>query len=288
MFNNKYTIISLKSFGDLTIAVKSLKMLFDEDAQFVKLVVGNYHYELVKALQPMRSIEFVDLKNKEVPAFYNLKKKGVMLAVLSMIEVYRALNTYRQGKERLIFDSLKIRERILAFGGDKIGLVDGPNIYANYRRTFLEIFGRTKDDYVVAGRGENILICPHASQSFRTLPADLIDQLSIKCVNNGFNPVIYMINGEEPISCRVPQVIFARRSFSDLRYNIEKVCAVISADSLGAHMSAYVSRPVFVATPCEKTNFWLPPNTYENQYWGLFSDSKKMIFNLEKFLISLK
>jgi ADP-heptose:LPS heptosyltransferase len=144
-----------------------------------------------------------------------------------------------------------------------------------------------KDDkLVVAGPGKDILICPYASQAFRNIPSNLINEISGRCLQSGFNPVVY--DDEISIPFKIPAVIRAKKSFQDLRLSMENAHAIISADSLGTHLAAFISRPVFVVSPYIKTAFWLPPSAYEKKHWGLFLKKSEMLNSLDKFFIDLK
>jgi len=284
----RHAVVCLKSFGDMTIAAIALRMLFDEDAKEFKLWIGSHHVELFKALQPSCDTEVIQLKYPGVPAFYDIKDKGVIPAIFSLFDAYKSICTHSGNVDLLIFDSLTLREKILASGRQAISLRNTNNIYKNYRETFIKMFGRVKEELVYPGIGKVILICPHGRKSFRNIPAELVDSMAEMCIAHGFDPVIYMLDGEAPISCKVPRIVEAKRSFFHLRQSIEESCAVISADSLSAHLTAYVARPVFIASPYLKTRFWLPPNTDKNQYWGLFSEHQKTLAALDRFLTDLE
>jgi hypothetical protein len=123
MCNKNYRFVSLKSFGDLVIASKHLEMLFDEDKKKVRLWVGNYHSDLISALQLKLEIEVIDLKHKEIPACYNVKNKGLKRSVLSLIELRKFFKSHYNDGDTLVFDQLNFREKYLAFGMNKISLV---------------------------------------------------------------------------------------------------------------------------------------------------------------------
>lgn len=281
-------IVNLKSFGDMTIAVRAIKMLHDEDASNLSLLLGSHHIDLYRALQPNIHVEFVDLKYHGVPAFYDLRDMGIMKGFYSFVDAYTSLNKHKVNHEVLLFDVVSWREKLLTIGTKSLGLdTSEQNIYRNYRQTFLSIFGRVKDEVINKGIGKTILILPHGRKTFRSIPTSLVDIMSSLCIANGFEPVVYMLEGETPIACSIPRTINAKRSFIDLRNTIDQSCAVISADSLAAHLTTYLAKPVFVATPYLKTLYWLPPHTQENHYWGLFSETQNLTASLERFLQNL-
>lgn len=285
MSNKQFALVSLKSFGDMTIAARAIRMLHNEDAMNITLWIGEHHAELYRALQPNIKTNILNLRYSGVPAFYDVKDMGMKKAFLSFLDIQNVLKANKNKAEVLIFDSITWREKLLNIGTEIQGLDNRQqNIYRKYRETFLQLFGRVKDEKVIKGSGKTILIMPHGRKSFRNIPSDLIDSMAKICLENGFDPVLYMINGEMPIVCNIPQVINAERSFLDLRNAIEQSCAVISADSLASHLTTYLSKPVFVASPYTKTLYWLPPHSLENQFWGLFSESKNLMHELNRFL----
>ena len=286
---SKYDLICLKSFGDLTIAARALNMLYEQDARNITLSIGSHHSDLYGALRPEFIVSrVIALKYPGVPAFYDIKDAGMLKAFSSLLDAFQARRRHKDEDCTLIFDAISWREKLLTRGQQAIGLSNSENnIYQNYRSTFLNLFGRVRDDVVSPGPGKTILILPHGRKSFRNIPPELIDCMAKKCIDKGFEPLVYALKGDSPIFCTVPRTIIAERSFSALREVIEQSHAVVSSDSLGAHLATYVGRPVFISSPYDKTRFWLPPNTASNEYWGLFSESMKMIGAFDRFLTDL-
>ena len=66
-------------------------------------------------------------------------------------------------------------------------------------------------------------------------------------------------------------VVKVPRNFSAMANAIKKVDAVISADSMPAHMAEYFGVPVFVITP-EPNRYWLPVSAFNNNFWCCFND----------------
>jgi hypothetical protein len=287
--NTRYALVSLKSFGDMTIATRAIRTLYEEDARNIVLWIGSHHVDIWQALQPDCATEILILKYTGVPAFYDIKHMGVGKATLSFVNAFQAIQSHKSNVDVLIFDVLSWREKILAGSFQSIALDNREqNIYKNYRETFLQMFGRIRDEVVQPGVGKTILILPHGRNSFRNIPSDLIDQMAKVCILHGFEPTLYMLEGETPIPCKIPIIMHSKRSFSDLRKAIEQSCAVISADSLTTHFATYMEMPVFVASPYNKTLYWLPPYSDEHQFWGLFTEPLKMMDSLERFLLSLR
>ena len=288
MNNGFYTFVSLKSFGDLTILAKHIKMLFVEDGIKVRMLAGSYHSELIEALNLNFKIDLINFKNNEIPSFYDIRNKGLIRATSSLFETRKLLKYNSYDEEVLTFDKIGLREKYLAMGANSASLGKGENIYNNYKEKIKKLFGRIKVDSLDIGPGRDIIICPHASKKFRNIPSNLIDDISIKCLENGFNPLVYTFDDEVLIDCKIPTVIRAKKSFRDLKLSLENSHAVISADSLGAHMAAFISRPVFVVSPYVETKFWLPSSAYEKNHWGLFAKKDEMLISLNNFFADLK
>ena len=284
-----HVLTCLKAFGDLTIAAGAIRTLYDEDAKHVKLWICSYHQELFQALSPTCQVEVLDFGSRDVPAFYDIKSRGISQAAISFAKAYHEIKRHKSNTNVLIFDSISWRERLLFHGFRSFAVSSREhNIYKNYHSTFLRLFGRVKEEPIIIGPDKTILILPSGRKNFRNIPADLINEMSKLCLAHGLKPKLYVLEGEPPIFCDIPCTIVAKPSFVDLRQAIEGSRAVISADSLSAHLANYVRRPVFVASPYSKTSYWLPPNTFDNDYWGLFSESRMTMTALERFLASLK
>lgn len=177
--------------------------------------------DLCQALQPDSAILIISLKYPGVPAFYDIKDMGVLRAMTSLYDACHAFGLQKGKADVLIFDEVTWLEKCLASGAKTMALINhDSNIYRNYRSTFLQLFGRVKDEVVQPGIGKTSLIMPKGRKSFRNIPSELIDRMADCCLAHVFEPVMYMLEGEASITCRVPRVIHAKRSFAHLRRTI--------------------------------------------------------------------
>jgi ADP-heptose:LPS heptosyltransferase len=108
------------------------------------------------------------------------------------------------------------------------------------------------------------------------------------CESYGFEPIIYELDNERSIEIKNINKIRMQPSFENSIKIIKNSCAVISCDSLPVHLSAYIGRPVFVMSPYAKTNYWLPENSFQNQYWNLFENIDELFNSLINFLLGIK
>jgi ADP-heptose:LPS heptosyltransferase len=59
--------------------------------------------------------------------------------------------------------------------------------------------------------------------------------------------------------------------------------AVISGDSLPAHLAEYRGTPAFVASPVHN-RYWLPKRAFLGEHWGLIHERAELMVRLRRFL----
>lgn len=75
------------------------------------------------------------------------------------------------------------------------------------------------------------------------------------------------------------------RRFQAMADAVRSVDAVISADSMPAHMAEYFGSPVFVVSPVPNA-YWLPLSCLTTDRWVLFNQLDEQADRLSRFLLS--
>lgn len=287
--HTQYALINLKAYGDMVIAAEALNMLYEEDAQKIALWIGSHHSELYHALQISYKVKFIETNKTDVPAIYDIREKGPFNAILSLVDIHNQIQHCSNDADIYLFDRLSWREKLLSYGHPSFAInTASGNIYLDYKQTFFKLFGRVKSKKVNVGSSKTILITPHGRKPFKNIPSDLIDKMSNICIKHGFDPMVYSLQNKQSLEYKIPRTIYANPSFNDLRETIQNSCALISADSLSAHLANFISKPVFVTSRYKQSAYWLPSNSLENSFWGIFDEPEIIMQNLERFLASLK
>lgn len=282
-------VVSLKSFGDLTIAVASLRRLTDAQAARTSLYIGPHLTQLCKVLAPSCRVEVVDTGESGVPALFDVKLLGWRAAVASAWHLRWALARIPASMP-LLFDRVTWRERVLAGRHRHIALSPANNIYTAYAEQFEAMFGRQAlrpaPTQAPAGRLHRIGLFPGSRIPAKSISAAVLTHLAQLCQDAGCAPTVVALDEEsvEP----PPGASFDRiaRNFPALSHAVRSFDAVISADSLPAHLGADANLPVFVVSPVPNT-YWLPPSALTHGHWGLFDRPTDLARSMQRFLSSL-
>lgn len=260
--------VVLKAFGDLTIAATALES--PPEGQGPALLVGSHLLPLASALDIRIPWTVLQLPEPGVPAMYDVRRSGFQAAARSLLKVRGALRRTASG-ESLLFDSAGAREYILTFPRRPLRLSAAPNIYLAYRA--LTGGGEARAPEKVRPAGRRIGIFPGSRVAAKNIPVALVDAALAACVAEGWQASLYLLDGERPDLQTVDRAhIAVPRTFEAMNKAVAECDAVISADSLPAHLAERAKRPVFVFSPVEN-RFWLPLSAYETNRYSLFHEN---------------
>lgn len=268
------TIVTLKSFGDFVIACSAARRIqLEIGTNAPKVVAGVHVRSLASALELGTTVWFIgDESWTDVPAAFDVRKRGIRLALKSLLDLRHQINAL-PGSMELVIDNFGWRERLI---GGKRPLQslpsDSGNIYAAYDR-FFESLG-----YMVLDTGSrkkhavsSAIIIPGARMAHRIIPAPVISGIVGELEKRGIKTCVVLLEGE---SINLPAGINIKilpRSFYALIAAIKESELVISADSLPSHLSEFLEVPIFVSTPAPKP-YWLPRSAYLENGWATFAD----------------
>ncbi len=284
--------VQVKSFGDLTIAAAAVRRLPPAARAECGLLTGLHLTDLCRVLAPDCVTETLDTRDASVPALFDLKRRGALAGLRSAARLKRALAQPMSGAT-LVFERLSMRERYVAGTRRCVTLPAAANVYAAHE-AFLEsaLPGVTLASSALAHDpagpdNRRIGLFPFSRVVVKNLPVDLVTTAAARCTRSGFQPVVQLLEGEQfpaldGVACeRIP------REFGALATAIRSLRAVVSADSLPAHLAEYLARPQYVALPAKNT-YWLPRTAFEGDHWGLFDHQKELIRRLDGFLATLQ
>ena len=283
--------VEVKAFGDLTITAASLRRLPADCLARSMLVIGSHLADLCRVLAPPCKVEVIETGCTGVPALFDLKKSGLRRAAVSAFHLRRAVSGSAPGR-RLVFECLRRRERFVAGRRDAIAVPGAANIYQAYQ-SFLEsafcdvslapIEGTSR---VQAELPRRVGLFPLSRVATKNCPPPLVAEIARHCLQRGFEPVIVLLEGEDFEAPSGIELVRIPRRFDALATEIARLGAVISTDSLPAHLAGYAGRPVFVVSPVPN-EYWFPASVFAHRNWALFSAPDALDERLDSFLSDL-
>ena len=288
-FNKEYCFVSLKGFGDLTIALSMLRRVPDPFQSHFSILLGSHLNGLVDALNVKLSVMSVDTGDKSGAAIFALRTRGILAGLKNAASLRSSMGAALQHMSpTLVFDRLSWRERFISADLHAVAIAPNQNnVYIAYEIFLKSIFPILPEPPLQIVTSKLIGIFPITSLYKKNLTASVIDRIACFCLSNGFEPVVFLLEGERldgPV--RAP-VINIERNFLALVEAIDSIAGAICADSLPAHLSAYLRKHVFVMSPTPNT-YWFPRSVYANGYWALFNGIDKLDQSLDRFFSTLK
>lgn len=268
--------VCFKAFGDLIIALTSLRDVTPESSGRVRLIVGSHLEPLLDALGSEREIVRIGHGERDVPAVYDIRKKGVAAAARSILGLRQGMSALAsRSDEKLVFYAADLRDRLIAAGRPIIGFPETENVYAGYARLLADAGIDTAASRTAAAKGASVVaICPGSRLATKNIPVEIVRDLHDRIARTGQEPRLLLLEGERPDleTCGLP---FQRvpRSFAAMAEAIGQASRVVSADSMPAHMAEHFHIPTYVLTPVPNA-YWLPPMAFERARWSLFAEAQ--------------
>ena len=280
-----FRIVSLKAFGDLVIALNCLRA--DAATHRSSLVIGRHLVGLVEALDPTFVPWTVVGSDKDVPALFDVRRRGVMEGAKSALRLRGELGRLDiEEPTVLVFDRLGARERFISAGRPSTGLPARPNIYQAFE-TLLDLppqagiedrDGRMNVSLTTVG------IFPVSRVARKTLPTSLVAEVARQCLDAGLDPVVMLLEGEESqFEGRALRCEVIPRTFQSLLDAVRSFPRLICADSLPAHLGELEGRRVFVLTPVANT-YWLPLSCFRRDLWSTFDMTTENARRISEFV----
>lgn len=262
--------LAVKSYGDTVIACHHLRgNPVNEDV----LVCAEHLRPLVGALCYPGPIIWLNNGEQGVPALFDIRKYGAVAATRSACQLRRAIRSVITAGDSLVFDRIGWRQRYLAAGYPSVSIASGQrSIYLDY-----EVFlGARCASIEVASPSAfplRIGIFPDSRVEAKAIPEFLTEQIAEVLRALGHDVRIVRAGP----GCEV-------NTFESLISCIDSFAAIVSADSLPAHLAEYAGRRAFVFSPV-KNNYWLPKTALETDSYSLFDESLERVRHWAKSCI---
>lgn len=268
------TLVSLKSYGDFVIAARARKNLSPNHD--ITIVAGEHLRALAQATGITDKIYFIgDSSYVDTPAAFDIRKKGKLAAAKSLIDLRRRLKLGCPNTP-LIFDHLGWREKFLAGKFSHLELPKSKNIYNSYA----EIFKILNQPFVQknipppqkSSTGK-LLIIPNSRIQNKTIPTSIINETHLRLKEKEISAEVILLEGEQiSESLKIKKRIIPR-NFNSIANEISQANAIISADSLAAHLGNFYEKKTFVFTPVPN-EYWLPSQAFQDASWACFDNTQ--------------
>lgn len=289
-----FAFVEVKAFGDLVVAASSIRQLPPASQARCRLVIGPYLSDLSQALAPPCPVELLPIADRSVPALFNVKKCGPWAALRSAISLRSAL-TEAAPEATLVTERRTVRECFITGHRPALAIPCADNVYLAFEAFMIQHLGLPNSAQSSTGlplaaapktdspRPRRIALCPFSRVAAKNIPPETVVALARECEQAGFQAELLLLEGE---CFEHPNALPARiiqRRFDALADALTGYAAVISADSLPAHLAEYRATPAFIASPIEN-RYWLPRRAFQGDHWGLFTDHDQMMTRLQRFL----
>ncbi|MBT0571753.1 hypothetical protein KIK84_15630 [Curvibacter sp. CHRR-16] len=249
---------SFKAFGDLVIACHHLRHL---DVKDDVLLCANHLRPLLYALNYSRPVKWLDDQLEGVPALFDIRKRGAYAAIQSAWFLRWAVRDATSPGDVVVFDRSGWRQQWVCAGRQIEQIASGEaNIYLDYAKYFgLKV--PLVESPVMVHNLQRIGIFPDSRVATKQIPEAVVAQ---------------MVDALKTLDVEVCVVRAGPHSeintFEDLVSTVQTMDAVVSADSLPAHLAEYWGLPVFVVTP-QPNLYWLPQSAFLKGAYALFPTS---------------
>ena len=288
-FPPTFAFLQVKAFGDLVIAAASLRSLPAPELSRCRLVICPYLKDLAQVLSPGCEIVVLGTSDSSVPAAFNLKQEGLLMGLKSLLILRGAVERIMPDST-LVMTTIGIRERFIVGKNSYRKIPTANNVYLGYQmfidQSFPSLITLTPSLAIEKVRLTRILICPYSRVNSKNLPLQVVIELAAICEEACLDFEILLLEGEHFEHPKLPFKRVIPRRFDALSAALSECAAVISADSLPAHLAEYCGTPTFVVSPIENC-YWFPKSVFVGDNWGVFFD-KSTPTRLRRFLAMLQ
>lgn len=265
MYSNK-VVLSIKSFGDFLIIISVLDSLDSNEYTVLTLCQNKNLYEVLNTSVP---VEYLTEFNN-VPAFFDIKSRGVVDAFKEYIKMRSCLHLYANQIRDVSFytDSYDLRYFLLLHGFPRCNVYkNGSNIYEDYFYRFQG--NKSISVYSNSSKIQSASIFPDSRLRSKCMKPSDIDSIEEIFKKMGIASRLCSFNKNVSTT--------TYRNFDELKRLILTSEMVVSSDSLVAHLAYYLKVPVFTVFNF-RNDYWINPfskknnlYTYNNDFTSLFT-----------------
>lgn len=259
---------SALAFGDFVIDCNFMQYAGSNDS----LLAASYLKPLADALGFQGRIEFFNMPSNDIPPTVFGARKGRFSGILRSSYLLRKGILGSVGKNDTLHVPVEdLRWQAICWPHSVNAVrTKKENIYNAY----CDRLGVEPSSLVAVNsrKPSSILIFPDSRQAIRKIPDSTVSMLIAANDKLGLSTVVVKIRPPgQQASCVANEIsIWGLAALIELIKNAD---AIVSADSLPAHIAAYFMRPIFVITPVPKASWpQLPPSVLIPGFWSGVSD----------------
>ncbi|MGL2635797.1 glycosyltransferase family 9 protein [Helicobacter pylori] len=252
-------IACLLALGDNLITLSLLKEIALKQQQPLKILGTHLTLKIAKLLECEKYFEIIPVF-ENVPAFYDLKKQGVFLAMKDFLWLLKALKEHEV--KRLILEKQDFRSALLA----KFIPITTPNkeiknVYQNRQGLFSQIYGHVFDNppYPMSLKNpKKILINPFTRENDRNISLEHL-QIVLKLLKPF---CVTLLDFEERYAFLKDRVAHyrAKTSLEEVKNLILESDLYIGGDSFLIHLAYYLKKNYFIFFYRDNDDFMPPKN----------------------------
>ncbi|MGN8503654.1 glycosyltransferase family 9 protein [Helicobacter pylori] len=249
----------LLALGDNLITLSLLKEIAFKQQQPLKILGTRLTLQIAKLLECEKHFEIIPLF-ENVPAFYDLKKQGVFLAMKDFLWLLKALKKHKI--KHLILEKQDFRSALLS----KFIPITTPNkeiknVYQNRQELFSQIYGHVFDNPSYPMNLKNpkkILINPFTRSIERSIPLEHL-QIVLKLLKPFY---VTLLDFEERYAFLQNEVAHyrAKTSLEEVKNLILESDLYIGGDSFLIHLAYYLKKNYFIFFYKDNDDFMPPKN----------------------------
>ncbi|VEJ25545.1 glycosyltransferase family 9 protein [Helicobacter pylori] len=252
-------IACLLALGDNLITLSLLKEIASKQQQPLKILGTRLTLKIARLLECEKHFEIIPLF-ENVPAFYDLKKQGVFLAMKDFLWLLKAIKKHQI--QHLILEKQDFRSALLAtFIPITTPNKEIKNVYQNRQELFSQIYGHVFDHYSYPMDLKNpkkILINPFTRSIDRSIPLEHL-QIVLKLLKPF---CVTLLDFEERYAFLQNEVTHyrAKTSLEEVKNLILESDLYIGGDSFLIHLAYYLKKNYFIFFYRDNDDFMPPKN----------------------------
>ncbi len=257
-------IACLLALGDNLITLSLLKEIAFKQQQPLKILGTHLTLQIARLLECEKHFEIIPLF-ENIPAFYDLKKQGVFLAMKDFLSLLKAIKKHKI--KHLILEKQDFRSALLA----KFIPITTPNkeiknVYQNRQELFFQIYGHVFENSPYSMNLKNpkkILINPFTREKDKNISLEHL-QIVLKLLKPF---CVTLLDFEERYAFLQNEAAHyrAKTSLEEVKNLILESDLYIGGDSFLIHLAYYLKKNYFIFFYRDNDDF-MPPNSKNENF----------------------
>ncbi len=257
-------VACLLALGDNLITLSLLKEIAFTQQQPLKILGTHLTLKIARLLECEKHFEIIPLF-ENIPAFYDLKKQGVFLAMRDFLSLLKAIKKHKI--KHLILEKQDFRSALLA----KFIPITTPNkeiknVYQNRQELFFQIYGHVFNHSPHSMNLKNpkkILINPFTREKDKNISLEHL-QIVLKLLKPF---CVTLLDFEEKYAFLQNETAYyrAKTSLEEVKNLILESDLYIGGDSFLIHLAYYLKKNYFIFFYRDNDDF-MPPNSKNENF----------------------